>query len=347
MNGTPANAVAPAAKKSAAWRSFLLPVLAFLAALLLCAAFVALAGQNPLVAGRALLEGALGSSARRAESLSKTIPLIMTGLAVVVAFRAGFWNIGAEGQFMMGALAAAAIGTRTALPYPFVVLGGAIAGGLWALIAGWLKVSRRAPEIITTIMLNYIALQLVSFAVQGPLQERARTQPQTDVLYASAQLPALIPDTTLHVGLFVALGCAVACWWLLFRTERGFLLRAVGENAVAARVARIAIEKNTYFAVALSGALAGVGGAMEIAGATKQLGLNGFGYGYTAIAVALLAALNPLAVLPAALLFGLLSAGGGAMERSANVPAVTVSILTGLLIFLVAALPRLRGKSKI
>jgi simple sugar transport system permease protein len=339
-------AVLATGKKKIAWGSVFFPLLALLGALLLCALFVRLAGQDPVVAGKALLEGALGTSSRRAESLSKTIPLIMTGLAVVVAFRAGFWNIGAEGQLMMGALVAAGLGTRTHLPYPVVVLGGGLAGLIWALIAGWLKVQRRAPEIITTIMLNYIAIQLAVFAVQGPLQERAKAQPQTDVLYDGAQLPVLIADTNLHAGLFVALAAAFLCWWLFYRTERGFLIRAAGENPVAARVAGISIEKNTYFAVALSGFLAGLGGAMEIAGATKQLGLNAFGYGYTAIVVALLASLNPLGVIPAALLFGMLSAGGGAMERSANVPAVTVSILTGLLIFLVAALPRLRGRGK-
>ncbi|MDQ3813867.1 MAG: ABC transporter permease, partial [Armatimonadota bacterium] len=192
----------------------------------------------------------------------------------------------------------------------------------------------------TTIMLNYIALQLVSFAVQGPLQEQARTQPQTDVLSSRAQLPTLLYQP-LHIGLFIALLCAGACWWLLFRTERGFLLRATGANPIAARAAGIATESNMQFAVALSGALAGLGGAMEIAGATKQLGQGGFGYGYTAIAVALLANLNPLGVLPAALLFGILSAGGGAMERSANVPAITVSIIIGVVVFVIAAMPRL------
>jgi simple sugar transport system permease protein len=134
----------------------------------------------------------------------------------------------------------------------------------------------------------------------------------------------------------------VGCWWLLFRSESGFLLRAVGANDLAARAAGIRVQKVSLQAVALSGALAGLGGAMELAGATKQLGNGGFGYGYTAIAVALLAGLNPLAVMPAALLFGMLNAGGGAMERTANVPAVTVSIVIGLVIFAVALLPRLK-----
>jgi simple sugar transport system permease protein len=317
---------------------------ALVIALAICAAFIALAGENPFTAGRVLLLGALGSPLRIAETLSKTVPLVMTGLSVALAFRAGFFNIGAEGQFLAGALAAAALGAKLQWPFPLVLLGGTLAGTGPAILAGWLKTRRGAPEIITTIMLNYIVTGLAAFAVQGPLQERAHQQPQTDVLPAISQLPALIPDTTLHAGVFLAVLCAALCWWLLFRTERGFLLRAAGEGAQAAQAAGIAVEKNVLYAVALSGALAGLGGAMEVAGATKQLGLTQFGYGYTAIAVALLARLNPLGVLPAALLFGMLSAGGGAMERNTGVPAVTVSIVIGVVICAVAALPKLRAK---
>jgi len=328
---------------------------ALVGALLLCALFVALAGQNPLVAGKALLQGATGveltfspfalkfSIVRLTESLAKTIPLIMTGLSVAIAFRAGFFNIGAEGQFLIGALVSTGIGTKLGLPIPFVLLGGIIAGALWALIAGVLKTRRGAPEIITTIMLNYIALRVVEFAVKGPLQESVeRPQPQTDVLPEAAQLPALVADTTLHAGLIIALLCAGLCWWLLFRTERGFLLRAVGAGPLAARAHGIRVEANILYSVALCGALSGLGGAMEIAGATKQMGPTGFEYGYTAIAVALLARLSPIGVVPAALLFGMLSAGGGAMERNTGVPAVTVSIISAIVICIVAILPRLR-----
>ncbi len=303
---------------------------------------VMLAGRSPLEAGAALVQGAAGNPSRLAESLSKTIPLVMTGLSVALAFRAGFFNIGAEGQMLMGALAGAALGAKAQWPAGLVLLGGALAGAAWALLAGVLKVRRGAPEIITTIMLNYIALQLVAFAVQGPLQEAARTQPQTDVLPPQSQLPALLPDTNLHAGLLIVLACAGVCWWLLFRTERGFLWRAAGANPLAARGAGIDAGRQTLQAVALCGALSGLGGAMEVAGATKQLGMGGFGYGYTAIAVALLGALNPLGVLPAALLFGMLDAGGKAMERTAGVPSVAVSVVIGILIFALAVAPRLR-----
>jgi simple sugar transport system permease protein len=303
------------------------------------------------VAGKALFLGAVGTKLRLAESLAKTIPLIFTGLGVALAFRAGFWNIGAEGQFLFGALAATGVATRLGWPTGGVLLAGTVAGALWALVAGVLKTRRGAPEIITTIMLNYIAIQLVAFSLKMPdarggphgwLLEAAHTQPQSDVLPDHAQLSALVAGTTLHSGLFLALLCGVLCWWLLFKTERGFLLRAAGEGALAAKAAGIRVEREVLFTVALSGALCGLGGAAEICGATRQLGITPFNYGYTAIAVALLANLHPLGVLPAALLFGMLSAGGGAMERSANVPAVAVSMVTGVLICLVAILPRMK-----
>jgi simple sugar transport system permease protein len=330
---------------------FLYALAAFAVAVLLFSVVVALAGQNPLTAGQTLVSGAVGSRERVAESLAKTIPLLMTGLSVAIAFRAGFFNIGAEGQFLMGALAVTGLSTKAQWPIPLALLGGALAGAVWALIAGVLKTRRGAPEIITTIMLNYIALQIVAFSLQMPdnegaahgwLLENAQTQPQSDVLPEQAQLPTLLADTNLHVGLFIALACALACWWLLFRTERGFLLRAAGANAFASRAAGIRVESETLRAVALCGALSGLGGAMEVAGATKQLSMGSFGYGYTAIAVALLANLNPLGVIPTALLFGMLDAGGKSMERTADVPAVTVFVIIGVVIFVVAAIPRLK-----
>jgi simple sugar transport system permease protein len=329
--------------------SAIMPVLLFALALLLCAGVLALAGQNPLIAGKALVVGAVGSKLRLAESVSKMIPLALTGLGVALAFRAGFWNIGAEGQLLLGALAGAGVATKLDWPVIGVLIAGALAGALWALIAGVLRTRRGAPEIITTIMLNYVAAQLVAFSLKMPdepggahgwLLEVAASQPQSDVLPERAQLPTLIAGTTLHAGLFLVLICAVGCWWLLFRSERGFLLRAAGAGPIAARAAGIRVEREVLFSVALSGALCGLAGAMEISGATKQLGVAPFNYGYTAIAVALLGSLNPLGVLPAALLFGMLSAGGGAMERSANVPAVAVSMVTGVLVCLFAALPR-------
>lgn len=300
--------------------------------------FLARSGHAPSTA-------AFYNVVRIAEALSKSIPLALAGLGVALAFRAGFWNIGAEGQMLMGALAGAAIGTRGGIFANVfcVLLGGGAAGAAWAAIAAWLRYRRGAPEIISTIMLNYLAVQLVAFAVLGPLQERARSQPQSDVLPPAAQLPVLIPNTTFHAGAFIAVVCAAALWHLLFRTERGFLMRASGEGEAAARLHGIAVERERVLAVALSGALCGLAGACDLAGATRQLSQSGSGTGYTAIAVALLAGSHPAGVLPAALLFGALSAGGGVMERSYNIPAVIVSVVTGLVIFAVAVSARRRS----
>ncbi len=335
-------------------RSRILPLILLpIIALVVCALVVRLAGQDPILAGQAILRGAIGTPRNATESLAKTIPLIMTGLSVALAFRAGFFNIGAEGQFLMGALAAAGLGAKAHLPWPFVLIGGAIAGGAWAGLAGWMKLRRGAPEIITTIMLNYVAIRIVEFSLQIPaapneprgwLLESAGAQPQSDVMPPAAQLSPIVRDSNLHAGLFLALACAFGCWWFLFRSERGFLARAAGTNPIAARAAGINTDAQIQWTTMLCGALAGLGGAMEIAGATRQLGLTPPGYGFTAIAVALLGDLNPLGVLPAALLFGMLGAGGGAMERSAGIPSVTVSIIVGVLVCSAALLPRLRPK---
>jgi simple sugar transport system permease protein len=335
--------------------TYVAPLLAIVAAFLVCAIILLITGQNPLTAGAALLDGAFGSRVRLAESLAKTVPLLLTGLSVAVAFRAGFFNIGADGQFLIGALLATGIATKTSLPpkvlLPAAILGGIIGGTLWAMIAGWLKFRRGAPEIITTIMLNYVAVALVAFSLQLPstpggvhgwLLEKAQSQPQSDVLSRVAQLPALLTGTTLHVGAIIALFCAIGVWWLFTRTEKGFLMRAAGSGERAAKIAGIATASQAYFAVGLCGALSGLAGALEICGATKQLSTGTPGYGYTAIAVALLANLNPLAMIPAAMLFGFLDAGGGAMERTAGIPAVMVSVITGVLICAVALLPRFK-----
>lgn len=341
-------------KLSSSYRPLLWRLALLLIAFLVCAVFIGLTGNNPLLAAQALLKGSLGSPRALAESLAKTTPLILTGLSVAIAFRAGFFNIGAEGQFLLGALAATALGTQIPLPWPLVLIGGALAGALWSSLAGWMKLRRGAPEIITTIMLNYVAIQLVAWALQIPdssgagrgwLLEKEGVQPVSDSIAPASQLPSLMAHTNLHYGLFGALICALACWGFLFRSERGFLLRAAGANPIAAQVAGIQTDRQIFFATALAGALAGLAGAMEISGATRQLGLNPPGYGYTAIAVALLGDLNPLGLLPAAFLFGILSAGGGAMERNAGVPAVTVSLVVGTLVCAAALLPRLKKES--
>ncbi len=316
----------------------LAPALPAALALALASLLLALLGHAPLPALRALALGAFGSSAAWTATLLKTGPLLLTGLAVALAFRCGVWNIGAEGQLYGGALLATAFATRLAPAgsgvwlVAGVLLAGAAGGALFGALAGWLRAVRGVSEVISTILLNFVAIQLVAWAIQGPLQEAARAYPQSDPFPAGALLPAL---GRLHLGLPLALLLAFAVHGLLGRTALGFRLRAVGLSPVASRFAGLSPERLGTLALTLAGALAGLAGATEIAGITGRLfeGLSP-GTGYTAIAVALLARLSPLAVVPSALFFGALASGAGAMQREAGVPSVATQVVQGLVILL-------------
>jgi simple sugar transport system permease protein len=290
----------------------------------------------------ALLSGSLGSLAAWTATLRETAPLLITGLAVALAFRGGVWNIGAEGQLLAGALCATVVATRWCvgapawLLVPAVALAGALGGALFGGVAGVLRATRGVSEVIATILLNFVASCLVALAIHGPLQEAARAYPKSDPFPAAAMLPAL---GRVHAGLLVGLLLAFALQALVFRTPFGFRLRAVGLAPVAARFAGISPERLALSTLALSGALAGLAGAFEVAGVTGQLyeGLSA-GTGYTAIAVALLARLQPLWVIPSALLFGALEAGAAAMQREAGVPAVLTQVVQGVVILLAVGL---------
>jgi simple sugar transport system permease protein len=277
----------------------------------------------------------------------RATPLLITGLAVAIAFRAGIWNIGAEGQFYAGAIVATWIGTRWGLnsaiiAIPLVVVAALVAGALWAAVPAWLRSRYGVLEVITTIMLNFIAEYLVSFLVQGPLQEVGRTYPQSDPIAGATRLAPLIAGTRLTIAFPIGLLLAAAAWVFLMRTRPGFELRAAGANPVAARVSgRINVAHVMTMSLLASGALAGLAGAAEVCGVTFALYERlSPGYGYSAIAVALLARLNPLAVVPTALFFGFLEAGAAALQRSAGIPSVTVYAVEGLVILAVVALER-------
>jgi simple sugar transport system permease protein len=317
------------------------PGLAVAASLAAVTAFLALLGYAPVPAMRALAAGAVGSQAAWTATALKTTPLLLTGLAVAICFRCGVWNIGAEGQLLTGALFATAVATRllpaapAAVELPAVVLGGALGGALIGAIAGALRVRRGVSEVISTILLNFIAIQLVALAVHGPLQEAAGAYPKSDSFPDAAMLPAV---GRLHLGFAIALALALATQLLVFRSGVGFRMRAVGLSARAARFAGISPERYALATLAVAGGLAGLAGSFEVAGVTGQLyeGISP-GHGYTAIAVALLARLHPLAVIPSAFFFGGLEAGAGAMQREAGVPAVVTQIVQGIAILLSAA----------
>ena len=286
----------------------------------------------------ALLNGSVGSVAAWTSTLRESAPLLITGLAVALAFRGGVWNIGAEGQLLAGALCATVVATRwcvgapALLLVPAVALAGAFGGALFGAVAGGLRAARGVSEVISTILLNFVASCLVALAIHGPLQEASRAYPKSDPFPAAAMLPAL---GRVHAGLLVALVLALLAQGLVFRTPFGFRLRAVGLAPTAARFAGISPERMALWTLVLSGALAGLAGAFQLAGVTGQLyeGLSA-GTGYTAIAVALLARLQPLWVIPSALLFGALEAGAAAMQREAGVPAVVTQVVQGGVILL-------------
>ena len=284
------------------------------------------------------------------DMLVRSTPLILTGLAVAVAFQAGILNIGAEGQFLVGAAMSTAVSLRLGPELgsgviPIALLAGSIAGAFWAAIAAELRSRFHVLEVISTIMLNFIAVYFISFLVRGPLQEPAHIYPQTSSIISSARLPLILPTMRLHAGFLVAIFAGAVGWWLLRNTAAGFRLRLTGANPSAAFTAGLVnVERTARNALLISGALAGLAGAIEVQGVTFALYENiSPGYGYTAIAVALLAGLNPLGVIVTGLVFGALETGASALQRDANVPATIVSVVEALIILAVLATERLRA----
>lgn len=322
-------------------RQLIYPALAVLSAIVAGSVVVALAGFDPLKTYGALLVGAFGSKINFSETLVKSIPYLFTGVGVAIAFRSRTFNIGAEGQFYMGALVVSWIGVAgQGIPAPVLIptllVLAFLVGAGYGAIPGYLKARVGASEIVTTVMMNSIAYQLVSWLIKGPLQEPRHFYPETAEIVSAAKLPVLLHGTRLHLGLAVGLLAAALAYILIFKTVMGYQIRAVGSGPAAAEYAGIDVGRNIVLAMALSGGLAGLGGGVELMGVTWKLYQNfSPGYGYTAIAVALLAKRNPLAVVLTALLFGALATGANNMQRSAEVPAVLASVIQALVIFFV------------
>ena len=300
----------------------------------------ALAGLGQVL--DAFWRGSLGtSSAFFSGTLVRAIPLALVGIGLSIAFRAGVFNIGGEGQLLLGATAAAFAGLYTSALGPIAVVvalvAAGVAGATWASVAAYLRDRFGVFEVVSTIMLNFIAMNLVSYLVRGPLQEPTRVYPQTDVIPVGAQLPHLWPGTRLHAGAIVAIVAAVAAWWFLSRTAAGFRIRAAGASPTASRVTgRVRVDRVTFGAFVASGALAGLAGGIEVSGVTYALYENlSPGYGFSAIAVAILARLRPLAVLLTALLFAILETGALGMQRDAGVPSVVALALEAAIILVV------------
>jgi general nucleoside transport system permease protein len=298
---------------------------------------------QPLVAYKALIAGSLLTFDAIVSTLVSATPLVFGGLAVALGFKAGLFNIGVQGQLTMGVLGSVAVGVALAsqpviIAAPLAFLAGTSLGAAWGFIAGWLKAVSGAHEVVTTIMLNYIALNVLAWAVAGPLRVPKAPAPVTyDV--GNAALPIFLGETG-HIGIIIALVMVALVWWLLYRTTLGFEIRTAGVNPDAARYAGMRPRRLIILTMAMSGGLGGMAGANELLGVT-HLTQTSFAtsVGFDSIAVALLARSNPIAIVPAAVLFGAMRAGAGQMQIEARTPRELVDVLQAVILIVLVALP--------
>jgi simple sugar transport system permease protein len=334
-------------------REILIPLLSIVTALLISVPVVAIACQGDwskvAAAYGGLIDGAILKPNAFTNTLVSATPLILTGLAITLAFRAGMFNIGGSGQFLIGACAGAFVAYAIQLPPVIhaivVIVVGALAGALWGAIPGILKALRGSHEVITTIMLNYVAFLLTDWLIKGPMKDAVATNVRTPEIFPSAELgrifSAVDPNDRLHWGFVIALGMAVVVWWLLSKTTLGFELRTTGSNPDAARYAGIRPMIMIVLAMAFSGALAGMAGIIQVQGLDHFMpALFSSDFGFDGITVAFLGQLNPWGVIPAAILLGLLRNGSDLMQiRSGGVVSKEVVFIVQALILLFIAAP--------
>ncbi len=326
---------------SSRWRLVLAPVWALAATLVLSALLIAWAHAPVGRAYALLLQGAFGSRFAWSETLTRATPLILTGLAVAVAFRARLFNIGAEGQLYAGALAAVAVGglhggTGWNLPvvilFPAMLAAAALAGALLLLVPALLKTRFGVDEVVTTLLLNFIALLLVSLLLDGPLKDPgAMGWPQSVALNPALEMAPLLAKLRVSSGLLVAVAVALVVYVLNQHTVLGFEMRAVGANAVAARFAGMPVGRVVLKTALLSGAIAGLAGAVEVAGRTTYVTLDmSPGYGYTGIVIAVLAGLHPLGVVAVAIFIAGILIGADGMSRTLGVPTYLADVMVAI-----------------
>ncbi|RJX36746.1 ABC transporter permease [Paenibacillus pinisoli] len=327
-------------------RSLLVPVVSIVLGLLIGAIAMLAGGYNPILAYSSLFNRVIGSPYHMGETIRAITPLIFTGIAVAFAFRTGLFNIGVEGQFVMGMTGATLVGVLLDLPWyihgPLAVITGAVFGGLWAGIVGYLKAKRGVNEVISSIMLNWTALYLANLIVSrfltDPGQQKSRAIHESALMNID-WLVQLMDKARIHWGTFVALACVIIFYIILWRTKQGYELRAVGHNPEAALYAGMNVNRTIVKSMMISGVFAGLGGVFEVLGVfgNQTIMAASPGYGFDGIAVALLGGNTPVGVLLAAILFGGLSYGSAGMSFGAGVPQEIVRIVIGSVIFFVAA----------
>ena len=330
----------------------ILPVFASLAAFAIGALMLLALGANPVQAYAALIQGAFGSSNAIAETTVKAVPLLLVGLGICIAFRASVINIGGEGQMIIGALSATAIGLIfTNWPGWVVIvmalLMGFLGGAIWGAIPGFLKAYFRVNEILSTVMMNAIAGQLMNFLLRGPMIDPSQAElaskiPQTARLLDAFHLPRLVP-TRLHLGVLIALALAFVVYVLLFHTTLGYRIRAVGHNPDAARYGGIRVRRQIVIALLLSGAFAGLAGAVQVYGLNYRMITDGSASGFTGsagfngIVAALFGQLHPLGTIPASFIFGAMLVGANSLQRAMQVPSAFITALNGLVVVFVVS----------
>ncbi len=330
----------------------LLPLLAVLAALAVGAVMLLLLGANPVEAYRALLEGAFGSTNAVAETAVKAVPLLLVGLGTCIAFRGNVINIGGEGQMIIGAIFATVVGLNLTqgpgwLIVPLALLTGFAGGAMWGGIPGFLKAYFQVNEILSTVMMNAIAVQVMNYLLRGPMidpaqMEKASRIPQTARLVRALRLPRLVP-TRLHLGAAIAVVLAFVVYVLLWRTTLGYRIRAVGYNPSAARYGGIKVRRQTVTALLLSGAFAGLAGAIQVYGLNYRMITDGSATGFTGsagfngIVAALFGQLHPIGTIPASFLFGALLVGANKLQRAMQVPSAFITALNGLVVVFVVS----------
>jgi simple sugar transport system permease protein len=330
----------------------LLPVFATLAALAVGAIMLLLLGANPIKAYGALLEGAFGSGNALAETAVKAVPLLLVGLGICIAFRANVINIGGEGQMIVGALLGTLVGLLLPngsgwLVVPLAMLAGFLGGALWGGIPGALKAYFGVNEILSTVMMNAIAVQVMNYLLRGPMIDPAQAElaskiPQTARLAEAFRLPRLVP-TRLHLGAAIAVALAILVYILLWRTTLGYRIRAVGENPDASRYAGIRVRRHVVVALVLSGAFAGLAGVTQVYGLNYRMITDGSATGFTGsagfngIVAALFGQLHPVGTVPASFLFGALLVGANKLQRVMQVPSAFITALNGLVVVFVVS----------
>lgn len=320
------------------WMRPATPIIAVVITFLLTAILVVLARANPFQAYYYFLLKPLSNQVSAIEVLVKSTPLLLTGASVTFAFAAGYWNIGAEGQLLAGAIAAAGLGMALkdvppGLALPLMIVGGFAAGLLWALIPALLKVRLAVDEVVTTLLMNTVILFLISFLLNGIWRDPVSGWPQSPTIAASTMFPKLIPRSRLHLGFLIAWASIGAIWLILRRTPLGLRMRAVGQGREAARFAGVNVERTMLTAALVSGGIAGLAGVGEVAGIHFHLieALSA-GYGYTGIIVATLGGLNPLGVSLAALFIGLIETGAQNVSQTLNVPIYLGNVVEAALL---------------